>query len=487
MQPPVKCERCGRVSRHVEWELVRVGKNTHGSPRYARVGCCFGEDTDEACARAARLVERGAAEDDAAFNKMLAAKEAAPATLSPQALAESVQLLRTALTPEHLHESEDMDTRDPDHVAATVALHAENYAVPLVATDDDRAGLLLGLANVCEQTPSAETLSIIVREFGLDVPDDRGNELARLITQKPGATDRRLSLRASDAPELAEAFGRTVGEQLLENRDMVIDAARTAHDADTYVSTGKPAGAPLTGSHSVTDATAWLSEQCGRTITELRAIMRTRKRGDQQVSERKMLAEPVAHARRSHRFTPEALASALECASRAIQRLIKDFGPPDPFADEIAEERAARKAKGEYTVKWLSPDEIAEHQARAQFIRRMGGKPYLADRSREHARAVTLDTASVREPGWDGESLPATSATPDELEDDGRIALADRQDEHEDAKQIQAAEREREHDDQERDQERRAERLDELIEIALDSGADTAMQRELRELSRNSP
>jgi hypothetical protein len=96
------CERCGHPSWFVRYDHVLEADRT------VRVQwTCGGRDSDDWCERVAAVAERAEAEEEEAFEKMLAAKRQAAASLTPQRRAASLRLLLKWLSEKDLRELEE--------------------------------------------------------------------------------------------------------------------------------------------------------------------------------------------------------------------------------------------------------------------------------------------------------------------------------------------------------------------------------------------
>jgi hypothetical protein len=166
---------------------------------------------------------------------------------------------------------------------------------------------------------------------------DSEEEWEELMSQRPGVAEPSPGRYVS---ELAEANCRPFGEELAIQREGAAMTAGHAHDSETYVPTGRPSGARPSGSQSVADAGVWFAEQSGWSLAHLRAVVNVRGRSPAQVENRMKLAQVLATARSEQLFTASALAGALGCAKRTVERLVSLVTPPDvpdvDFVDQAA-------------------------------------------------------------------------------------------------------------------------------------------------------
>jgi hypothetical protein len=110
--------------------------------------------------------------------------------------------------------------------------------------------------------------------------------------------------------QAAEMAGVSVTEYLR------CQAAADARSFPVREPTGRPPGRPPTGTDDVAATVELLEEVSGLTVVQLRALLK--RRG----AARMPLALAVARIRADSLATPPALADALQCSERAIERLV---------------------------------------------------------------------------------------------------------------------------------------------------------------------
>jgi hypothetical protein len=161
--------------------------------------------------------------------------------------------------------------------------------------------------------------------------------------------------------QLAEANGRSFDEELAIFRKAAAFAAGHAHDSETYVPTGRSSGAPPSGSQSVADAGLWLAAQSEWSLEHLRAVVNVRGRSPAQVQNRMKLAQILATARSEELFTAAALAGALGCAKRTVERWVSLVRPADvPDVDQaVWEDEVVLRKNNEVVVRKMSPEQHA--------------------------------------------------------------------------------------------------------------------------------
>jgi hypothetical protein len=124
---------------------------------------------------------------------------------------------------------------------------------------------------------------------------------------RPSAGEWISTITTTEAAELA---GVTVGEYLR------YQAAADARSFPVREPTGRPPGRPPTGTDDVAETIELLEDVSGLPIAQLRALLK--RRGPARMP----LALAVAEIRAASLATPPALADALQCSERAIERLV---------------------------------------------------------------------------------------------------------------------------------------------------------------------
>lgn len=171
---------------------------------------------------------------------------------------------------------------------------------------------LRGVIRLLTQDPRVDLSQPLAAVELLDALADYRRGLARL--------DMAADVPLGSLADVAEINKWSERELAIVKREM----AGAARYRD-YVPTGQPPGPRPTGSQSVKEAIGWLEAESQLPIRRLREIWTTRGRSAAQIAERTPLLNLVARARREHLFAASAIAGALECSERAIQRSVANL------------------------------------------------------------------------------------------------------------------------------------------------------------------